>query len=148
MNPFLSGAAIGWLLYKLNGKSISFTGLQVVVYWCVATVLFAITIFMTYKRDILPILCATILSVGKYIFGLFIGSLIVMSHLGYGGKFPISNFNREKCTLFLLPYRWLFAVDGTPNDGAYGQINVHHVYGQSDGGDGFLWTERSQHAFR
>lgn len=100
MNPFLSGAAIGWLLYKVNGKSISFSGLYVFAYWLVAAALFAFTIFMTYKRDILPVLCATMLSLGKYIFGLFIGSLIVMSHLGYGGNFVLpshaiaaNNFN-------------------------------------------------------
>lgn len=86
MNPFLGGAAVGWILYKLNGKTVILRRHSVVMYWCGSGLLFLFTIFMTYKRDILIVLCATMLSLGKYIFGLYIGSIIMMCHLGYGGK--------------------------------------------------------------
>lgn len=87
INPFMGGAFIGWLIHRMNcGKPPAFRHLTVWLYWTMATCVFFYTIFMTYKRDAQPIWFALLLSIGKFVFGLYIGSIVMMCHFGYGGK--------------------------------------------------------------
>lgn len=86
MNPFLGGALFGWILYKLRSSKWQPSKLWVMVYWSVAAVVFAYSIFFTYDREITTVSCALMLSIGKYAFGLYIGSIILMCQRGNGGK--------------------------------------------------------------
>lgn len=86
IGPFLGGGFCGWILYKIKGKPVKLNQCLVALYWIVTFVIFIFTIFMTYKRDLMVVLCALMWSLGKYVFGLYIGSIVVMCHFGYGSK--------------------------------------------------------------
>lgn len=86
MNPYLAGTLFGWILFKFPNKSITIRKSLIVIFWILTSVLFVITIFMSYDREMGTFYCALIHSVGKYLFGLFIGGIILMCRLGYGSN--------------------------------------------------------------
>lgn len=86
MNSYLGGALIGWILYQCKDKTIEVGSYLVKFYWFLCTIVFIGSLFMSYKRDIPSILFAIIHSAGKFAFAIFIGSIILMCNLGYGGK--------------------------------------------------------------
>lgn len=90
-SPYLGGLLIGYILYKIKDKKIELKSTTVVAFWTVAVVIFSFTLHMTYKRDVITWLCALWFSLGKFMFGLFIGSVILICQLGYGGKQRGSN---------------------------------------------------------
>lgn len=85
MNPYLGGVLMGWILYQCKDKTIEVGSYLVKFFWCLCTIIFIGSLFMTYKRDIPTVLFALIHSVGKYTFAVFIGAIILMCNLGYGG---------------------------------------------------------------
>ncbi|XP_055378338.1 O-acyltransferase like protein-like [Condylostylus longicornis] len=100
VNPYFGGALMGWALYKTNNKGgakISFPTLT--VFWLTAVVIYLITIFMTYFRNTPSIIVAIIMSFGKMIFGIFIGTIIYLCQQGYGGIF--NNMMSSKIFLFM-----------------------------------------------
>lgn len=85
-NPYLGGLLIGYILYKIKDTKIELKSTTVVAFWTIAVVIFSFTLHMTYKRDVITWLCALWFSLGKFMFGLFIGSVVLICQLGYGGK--------------------------------------------------------------
>ncbi|KAJ6641361.1 Nose resistant to fluoxetine protein 6 [Pseudolycoriella hygida] len=86
-NPYLGGLLIGYVLYKIRDTKIELKPSTVVTLWTTAVVIFSFTVHMTYKRDVQTWLASLWFSLGKFSFGLFIGSVILICQLGYGGAF-------------------------------------------------------------
>lgn len=84
MSPFLGGAFCGWLLYKTRYAKFRPGVLWVALYWSLVVVLFGGSIFYTYNRNIQAGHCALLWSLGKFVFGLYIGSIMLMCHWGNG----------------------------------------------------------------
>lgn len=84
-NPYLGGLLIGYILYKIKDTKIELKSTTVVAFWTIAVIIFSFTIHMTYKRDVQTWLCSLWFSLGKFSFGLFIGSVVLICQLGYGG---------------------------------------------------------------
>lgn len=150
MNPFMSGIFFGWFIYRVNcGKPPTFRYITIRLYWALAVCVFMGTIFMTYKRDLMPIWCALMMSVGKFVFGLYIGSIVLMCHLGYGSNYKKTIkqcFNQfKKITMFHRPTDKAvhLQVHSTSQ-----QIDVQHVHGQSISGHRHQRHQTSQRPFR
>lgn len=84
MSPFLGGAFCGWLLYRTRYAKFRPGPVWVALYWALVAAFFVGSIFYTYNRDITPGLCAILWSIGKFVFGLYIGSIVLMCHWGNG----------------------------------------------------------------
>lgn len=87
MNPFMGGALTGWILYKKRAEKVAPRRRWVHAYWSAALVVFLVSLFFTYARDVSPVYCAVVFSLGKFAFGLFIGSVVLMCHWGCGGNY-------------------------------------------------------------
>lgn len=91
-SPFMGGALCGWVLYRstrtsTHSKHATVSGWAVAVYWTLAAVVFFASIFYTYARDRIAVAhCAVFWSLGKFAFGVYIGSVVLMCQWGHGGR--------------------------------------------------------------
>lgn len=86
MNPYLGGILIGWILYKTREAKRQTNACCTWLYWLLAAAVFCISILFTSYRNIPAVYCAIILSIGKFAFGLFVGSMVLMCAWGNGGR--------------------------------------------------------------
>lgn len=146
-NPYLGGLLIGYILYKIKDTKIELNSTSVVAFWTIAVVIFSFTIHMTYKRDVQTWLCSLWFSLGKFSFGLFIGSVVLICQLGYGGR---RSSLKKKISishqLYILS-RSLFRRHEQSNFYSFEQAYVQHVHGQSHRYHCSLWSEGDKFTF-
>lgn len=87
MHPYLAGATVGYIMFLLKDKKFQKNRFVTISYWTVAVIGIIASMFLTALKDSSNISFALALSFGRYLLGLFVGSLIVMCHFGYGGVF-------------------------------------------------------------
>ncbi|CAD7078531.1 unnamed protein product [Hermetia illucens] len=85
--PYFGGVFMGWFLYRIRNSTVKLSTLTRTTFWVVAIVIHLATIFMSYWKTTPVWLVSSIMSFGKVLFGIFIGSLISICQLGYGGAF-------------------------------------------------------------
>lgn len=85
MQPYLVGAIIGFVMHKLKDLKIKRPKYFVESYWTITIPIFLLTLFITYFKNISYVFFAITFSVGRFCLSLFLGSMVIMCHLGYGG---------------------------------------------------------------
>lgn len=79
------GATVGYIMFQIKDKKFPDSQFVTISYWTVTLPVLVGTLFITYFKDSTNFPFALALSFGRYFMGLFIGSIVVMCHLGYGG---------------------------------------------------------------
>lgn len=85
MHPYLAGCTVGYIMYQIKDIKLPKHPLITVSYWISAVVVILATLFITSFKDATNLNFALGMSFGRYFMGLFVGSLVVMCHFGYGG---------------------------------------------------------------
>ncbi|KAJ6632736.1 Nose resistant to fluoxetine protein 6 [Pseudolycoriella hygida] len=85
MHPYLAGCAVGYVMFKIKDKKFPKNRFITVSYCTGAIVTFVATLFSTSFTGATSLIFALALSFGRFFMGLFIGSIVVMCHIGYGG---------------------------------------------------------------
>lgn len=147
-NPYLGGLLIGYILYKIKDTKIELKSTTVVAFWTIAVIIFSFTIHMTYKRDVQTWLCSLWFSLGKFSFGLFIGSVVLICQLGYGGRRSVFSTKGFYNFWFDLIFsRRLFRHYEQSNFYSFKQTYIQHVYGQSYRHYCSLWSKGDKFPF-
>ncbi|KAG4067536.1 hypothetical protein HA402_005308 [Bradysia odoriphaga] len=130
-NPYLGGLLIGYILYKIKDTKIDLKCTTVIAFWTLAVVIFSFTIHMTYKRDVQTWICSLWFSLGKFLFGLFIGSVVLICQLGYGGAFSDAMSSPIFIHLNKLTYS-MFMVSPIVITAAYGLKETSSHFDEAD----------------
>lgn len=85
MHPYLAGCTVGYIMFQIKDKKFPKSPVITISYWIVALTVIVATLFVSAFKDATNLNFALALSLGRYFMGLFVGSLVVMCHFGYGG---------------------------------------------------------------
>lgn len=85
MHPYLAGCTVGYTMFQMKDKKFRKSPVITISYWTVASTVVIGTLFVTSFKDSSSLKFALALSFGRYFMGLFVGSIVVMCHFGYGG---------------------------------------------------------------
>lgn len=87
MHPYLAGATVGYIMFRIKDRKFQKNRLVTISYWIFAIPIILATLFLTELKDSSNISFALALTFGRYLMGLFVGSIVIMCHLGYGTIF-------------------------------------------------------------
>lgn len=85
MHPYLAGSTVGYIMFQVKDKKFPKNRFITITYWTATITIIFASLFVTALKDSENLNFALALSFGRYIMGLFIGSIIFMFHFGYGG---------------------------------------------------------------
>lgn len=85
MHPYLAGCTVGYIMFLMKDKKFPESLFITISYWIGAIIVIVVALFVTSFKESSNLTFALALSFGRYFMGLFVGSLVVMCHFGYGG---------------------------------------------------------------
>lgn len=85
MQPYLGGAIIGYIMFQLKSQTYTKSNAIIVLYWVAAVPIFIASLFVTYFKETSSTAFAFVSSFGRFFLALFVGSLVIVCHLGHGG---------------------------------------------------------------
>lgn len=125
-HPYLAGAIVGYIMALMKERKFHLDTLERIVYWTLAVVVLACSLFITYFKDAPPILFAIIFSLGRPLLSLVWGSVVAMCALGQGGFVQhvlssrfLCHLDRVSFMMFLLNPVVITAINAGQERGAH-----------------------------
>ncbi|XP_055838509.1 nose resistant to fluoxetine protein 6-like [Episyrphus balteatus] len=87
VNSYFAGVLMGWIYFHYKDEGINLKMSKKIIFWTITFFIYLFTNFMSFWRSAPVWLVASIMSFGKFIFGLCVGCVIVMCQWGFGGPF-------------------------------------------------------------